>query len=251
MIASLPMYESPHTRAAHDTYWQAIRHHYGRGPLQLRRDMDPHACWERDDLILSQTCGLPYRSGLHRSVLLVGTPDYGVTDCPPGYYRSHLIVRATDKRTHIADFAGARFARNDVRSQSGWAAAEQHLIDHDAGFSFATNCLDTKAHRASVEAVSTGMADIAAIDAVTWALLDRDTDLTGTLRVLASTSPTPGLPYVCARAQDPRALFAAITQAIAGLDPDVRAALMIKNIVYIPRSAYLAVPQPPAQDCDT
>ncbi|WP_282127310.1 phosphate/phosphite/phosphonate ABC transporter substrate-binding protein [Roseobacter litoralis] len=245
MIASLPMYETPHTRAAHDIYWQAIRDTYGRGPKHLSRDLDPHDCWERHDLILSQTCGLPYRSGLHASVLLVGTPDYGVADCPPGYYRSHFIVRSSDERMQITDFAGARFARNDVRSQSGWAAAEQHLIDHKAGFSFATNCADTKAHRASAEAVSTGMADIAAIDAVTWALLERDTDLTAALRVLISTAPTPGLPYICARGQDPQALFGAISKSVAGLEPHIRAALMIKNIVHIPASAYLAVPLPP------
>lgn len=248
MIASLPMYETAHSRAAHDTYWQAIRDHYGRGPTHLSRDIDPHDCWERDDLILSQTCGLPYRSGLHRTVSLVGTPDYGLAGCPPGYYRSHFIVRATDARTDITDFAGARFARNDVRSQSGWAAAEQHLIDHHAGFSFATNCLDTKAHRASVDAVGTGIADIAAIDAVTWALLERDTDLTAGVRVLGSTKPTPGLPYICARALDPTEMRAAIFAAIAELAMHVRAALMIKNIVNIPTFEYLAVPLPPSRE---
>ena len=246
MIASLPMYETPHTRAAHDTYWQAIRDHYGRGPQQLNRDLDPHDCWERDDLVLSQTCGLPYRSGLHRSVSLVGTPDYGIAGCPPGYYRSHFIVRASDDRADISDFKGACFARNDVRSQSGWAAAEQHLIDHDADFSFAANCIDTKAHQASAEAVATGVADIAAIDAVTWALLNRDTDLSACLRVLSSTRPTPGLPYICARTQDHRAIFVAIAQAIEALDTQIRAALMIRRIVAIPASDYLAVPLPPA-----
>lgn len=244
MIASLPMYETPHTRAAHDALWHAIRGTYGRGPENLTRDGDPHDCWARDDLILSQTCGLPYRRGLHRSVLLVGTPDYGLADCPAGYYRSHIIVRASDPRQRITDFAGACFACNDVRSQSGWAAPEQHLRDINAGFSFGERCIDTKSHRASAEAVATGAADIAAIDAQTWALLERDTDIPASLRILTSTLPTPGLPFICSSHENADDLFSAIAQAIAELAPANKSALKMNGIVQIPSSDYLAVPLP-------
>ncbi len=84
MTASLPMYDTPTTRAANDRFWHLIR----EDDTELDRVTDPHVTWMSQHLVLSQTCGLPYRRDLHGRVKLIGTPDYGVRGCPPGYYRS-------------------------------------------------------------------------------------------------------------------------------------------------------------------
>ena len=68
MIASLPMYDMPHLRGAHDRYWTAIRDALGYGPDALTRGGDPWAEWQSPDLLLGQTCGLPYRARLHDKV---------------------------------------------------------------------------------------------------------------------------------------------------------------------------------------
>ncbi|WP_299676923.1 PhnD/SsuA/transferrin family substrate-binding protein [uncultured Roseobacter sp.] len=246
MIASLPMYDTEGTRAANDRLWALIRQAYGAGPPTLDRQTDPHQMWASPDLVLSQTCGLPYRSQLHDRVTLVGTPDYDVDGCPPGYYRSHVVVRRDDPRPDLAAFRRARLARNDVRSQSGWAAIEGHLSENEYDFSFSGWTLDTGSHAGSVQAVAAGRADIAAIDAVTWALLARDTALTSELRILLSTRPTPGLPLITAKAREAAPLFAAVKAALQDLSAADRAQLLLKDLIPIPPAAYLAEPLPRA-----
>ncbi len=244
MIASLPMYDTPATAAANDRFWQAIRAAYGRGPVDLDRTQDPHRTWESEHLVLSQTCGLPYRSGLHRKVHLVGTPDYGVDGCPPGYYRSVIVARKDDPRVDCAAYADTRLARNDERSQSGWAALVAHFR-HCASEPFApSQILDTGSHAASAHAIAQGRADVAAIDAVTWAFLKRDSNATRDLKVLAQTVPTPGLPYIAALSEDADRLFTAISSALSQLSKEDRATLMLTGLVRIAPEDYLNVPMP-------
>ena len=243
MTASLPMYDTPTTRAANDRLWHLIRD--DDSTTERDRATDPHVTWISPDLLFSQTCGLPYRRELHGRVKLVGTPDYGVRGCPPGYYRSVIVVRHDDPRRDLAAFRGAVLARNDRRSQSGWAAIEGHLAETGLGFSFAGRTHDTGAHALSAQAVIDGRADLAALDAVTWTLIKRENPQARLLRVLCSTRPTPGLPYITSLRQDADRLFDRASQAIARLSGRDRARLLLKGIVRIPATAYLAEPLPP------
>lgn len=248
MIASLPMYDRPELRAETDRYWALIREELAaRGiaaPVALRRDDDLMAQWESPDLILSQTCGFPYRARLHGRVELVGTPDFGNAGCAPGYYRSVLIARADDPRGVFAAFDGARIAYNDGLSQSGWAAPINHAAAH--GIRLLPG-VETGSHRASFAAVAEGRADLAAIDALTWTLISEFEDVSG-VKVVGATDPTPALPYVTAKGRDAGAIFAAIAAAIARLDARDQDRLHLRGIVAIPAEAYLAVPIPPAPD---
>jgi len=243
MIASLPMYDWPEVRSHQDSYWQAIRAALGHGPADLTRGFDDYmAHWQRPDLLLSQTCGMPYRTRLHDKVTLVGTPDFGLTGCPPGHYCSVLVVNAQDDRAQLSDFVDDIFAYNEGGSQSGWAAPATHAAGLGLRF---TRLLPTGSHRASFRAVAEGRAAMAAIDAATWELARRHDPATARLRVLDRTAPTPGLPYITTAGRDPAPLAAAIAAAIAGLEAETRAALMLRGLVQIPQDAYLAVPTPP------
>ena len=53
--------------------------------------------------------------------------DFGIDGCPPGYYTSPFVIRAGDTRSTIDEFRGARFAYNQIHSQSGFAAAYNHV----------------------------------------------------------------------------------------------------------------------------
>ena len=246
-LASLPMYDRSECRDATDRYWAGIRDLLRAAgiaaPEALRRDGDIWDHWQASDLVLSQTCGLPYRSRLHGRVTLVGTPDFGVEGCPPGYYRSVLVARADDPRDGFAAFGAARFAYNDGLSQSGWGAAWDHACAEDVTL---TPVGPTGGHRLSALAVAEGRADLAAIDAVTWRLLTRWEPWTAGLRVVGQTRPTPGLPYVCAKGGDGAAVLAAVRGALAALSDADRSLLGIRGIVDIPAAEYLAVPVPPA-----
>ena len=245
MIASLPMYDLPALQGAHDRVWHAIRARLGVGPQSLTRGGDPWDHWQSPDLILSQTCGCPYRKHLHGRVTLVGTPDHGLPGCPAGYYNSVFVVRAGDARRTLPEFSNARFAFNDALSQSGWAAPQNHV--RTLGFAFET-LLRTGSHRASALMVRDGQADIAALDALTWQLLQRHERVGDGLRELARTRPTPALPYITALGRDGAAVFAALAAAIEDMDGADRDALSLRGIRAVPSAAYLEVPSPPGPD---
>lgn len=248
MIASLGMYENAETAAANDRYWALIRDALRDAGLSApealtRGEAAYWPAWQSPDLVLSQTCGLPYRAQLAPHVTLIGTPDYGVADCPPGHYRSVFVARKDDPRTDMTAFSGAAFAYNEGLSQSGWAAPLAWFSAH--GLTLAP-AIQTGSHAASAQAVARGDADFAAIDAVTWRLLCRHTDSAHHLRGVGTTFATPGLPYIAAKGADANASFDAIAKAIAALSPEDRNTLMIEGIVRIPAQDYLAVPIPAA-----
>ena len=246
MIASLPMYDLPDCRAANDRFWAGIRDGLraagNQAPDALTRDPPDYvAHWQRPDLVLSQTCGFPFRAILQGKVALIGTPDFGLDGCPPGYYQSLFIVRSDDARDGLLAFKDARFAYNDAMSQSGWAAPQSHAAG--LGFRFVAT-VKTGGHALSARAVLDGVADIAAVDAATWRLLQRNDATMAGLRVVGRTEPTPGLPYIAALGAKHRPVFDGVAAAIAGLDAADRETLGIKRILFIPAVAYLAVPTP-------
>lgn len=245
MIAQLGMYDAPSNRAANDRLWAAIRARLGYGPRRLNRDIAPDQGWRRSDLLLSQTCGYPFRAHLAGKVALIGTPDHGLDGCPPGYYRSVFVARADDPRTCLADFDRARFAYNDALSQSGWAAPRHHA--GRIGLSFGP-LVCTGGHAGSARAVLQGRADLAALDALSWQFLRRDHEWTAGLKPVAETAPTPALPYICAPDRDAGALFGAVSGAIGDLSAADRETLALCGVVRVPEAAYLAVPTPPGSD---
>lgn len=253
MIAALPMYDPAPLQGANDRFWTLIRDGLlARGiaaPAALTRGVDDlWQLWTAPDLVLAQTCGFPYRARLHGQVTLVGTPDYGVDGCPPGYYCSVIVARRDDPRGDVAAFDGAALAYNEAMSQSGWAAPQTAAAA--AGIALHPGPR-TGAHRASIRAVAEGRADLAAIDAVTWAILQGIEPACARLKIVARTAPTPGLPLIAAMGADGPAAFAAVGDAIAALPPADRAALRLRAIVAIPTEHYLAVPTPapPAGAC--
>lgn len=251
MIASLGMYDRAECQPANDRLWALIRDGLRAAgidaPERLTRGEGAYwPAWQSPDLILSQTCGYPFRARLHGQVRLVGTPDYGVEGCPPGHYRSVLVARAGDGRGDVAEFDGVPLAYNEALSQSGWAAPQTHAarigIRLPAGPA-------TGAHRASAETVAEGRADIAALDAVTWGLIQRfDPALAAVLKVVGRTDPTPGLPLITGPAQDADLIAGCVARAIDALSEDDRATLRLRGLVRLPAADYLAVPNPPAPD---
>jgi len=245
VIASLGMYDRPETAAANDRFWGLIRDNLRAtgipAPECLMRKTPFWETWTAPDLLFSQTCGRPYRLGLHDKVQLIGTPDYGLPGCAPGLYHSVFVVRATDPRTDLAGFATGRLAYNEQMSQSGWAAPQCAAAKQ--GFQF-ENLLETGGHAASARAVADGAADIAALDGLTWQLISAYDDFARNLRVLCATDPTPGLPYITGPDFDPVVLFTAVSAAIIGLDPADKQTLRLRGLVVIPKARYLAVPNP-------
>lgn len=239
MIASLPMYDRPETAPSNDRYWSLIRARLIKSgvdaPEALNHQIPEKDAWLSNRLLLSQTCGLPFTKLLHGRVKLVGTPDYGVSGCPPGWYKSAFVVREDDPKSRLEDFSESIFAYNDSMSLSGWAAPL--LTARRAGVRFSKGHR-TGAHAKSARAVAKGLADIAAIDRVTWEIsLSCDT-FTSSLRVLAETDPMPGLPYITSLDGPAELLREACQEAIRDLDESDREILRLKSLTLIEASEY-------------
>ncbi len=248
MIANMMMYQRPQLEQAHNHYWQLIRKHLAMAgidsPDSLSQNAEEFFVWTHPKLVLSQTCGMPYRLWLHEKVELVGTPNYQLPGCDAGYYRSAIIVRRDDNRSHINEFQNALFAYNQSFSQSGFAAAYQHTMQN--GFWF-ERFVQTHQHRLSAMAVANGDADIASLDALSWQLMCVYEPFAQALRVLDWTEPTPTLPIITAKGQPVGTIYAAMDAAVNELSNTDRRLLSLKGLVKIPKEHYLAIPNPPEQ----
>lgn len=247
MIAGFPMYDRPETAAAHDRLWALVREAYGASPARLTRDYDDDlwGLWEHPALLCGVSCGLPLRTRLKGRVRLVGSLVNDLPGCPRGHYFSRIVIPAGAEPLPLPAYATKRFAYNQAHSQSGWAAAQNHA--RVLGFQF-RNTFETGAHRESARALAEGRADIAVIDAVSWALISEHDAFADRLRVIGATEPTPGEPVLTARGNNPAPLAAALSAAITALAPDDRARLHLAGFAdaeEVPLSAYEAVPNPP------
>ena len=250
MIASLMMYDHPQLEQVHQRLWSLIHRELGDrgivGPVQLSRRSDEFSVWTNPELLLSQTCGMPYRTWLHGKVQLVGTPDYDLEGCQPGFYRSAWVVRRDDPKTALPEFAHSIFAYNQTFSQSGYAAAYWHARAENFWFS---RRYQSGAHRQSAKAVADGRADIASLDAVSWRLIQQYDYVAKQLRVLDWTNPTPGLPLITSLSQNRFLIRDAVMSALEELSDTDRSALNIKGLVPISSEDYLAVLNPDLKEC--
>ncbi|TSD88048.1 PhnD/SsuA/transferrin family substrate-binding protein [Mycobacterium sp. KBS0706] len=247
---SLPMYDLPEIRWATDALWSAVAARLSvagvAAPPALSRGPTTHDLWADPALLLSQTCGNPYVRTYRDRLRLVATPRYAAPGCDGPRYCSQLVVRAAAPGGGLADFRGAVCAVNGWDSLSGWVAFAAVLPEPQ----FFRAALVTGAHADSVAAVAVGEADIAAIDCVTYALLQRHRPAsTAGLRVIGRTALAPSLPLVTRRDVDD-ATVAALQSALRGAlaDPalaEVRAALLIDGIEILGEADYDAIPPQP------
>ncbi len=247
MFASFPMYDRPENAGAHDELWSLIRDglraHGIDAPDALDRATSHIDGWGRPDLVLGQICNLPYRAYFRDRVTVIGAADYGVPHAPPGHYHSVLVVRENDRAETPLDCAGYRFALNDPLSQSGWGAPSDWARAN--GLRLRPTVL-TGSHASSVQAVATGLADLAAIDAVTFRNLRRWDPAARAVRAIGFTHATPGMSFITAPGNDPTVFRAVIADAIAMLQDDSSDLLGLQDIVALPPSAYdIPLPQPP------
>lgn len=160
---------------------------------------DLHAHWLSPDLLLSQTCGYPLTHALQSQVQLLGCFRYAAPGCEGLDCRSVLIAREEHAHLALQDFRGLRVAFNSSDSQSGYNALRALVAPLAQGRAFFGGTLETGGHRQSIDAVRQARADLAAIDCVTWALLQRTAPQAAQgLKAIGYSAPYPGLPLICA-----------------------------------------------------
>ena len=244
MIAALPMYDRVETREETDRFWSLISQGTGFSSLSLSRDQDLWDIWRHPELILAQTCGMPFRVSLRESVNYVITPDYALDGCPAGYYNSVFLARRSETRD-LSQIVKGTYAYNEALSQSGWAGPITHLLQ--SGLK-PTKLVQSHAHVASALMVAEGEADYCAIDAHTWRLIQRYDAFAAVLCELERTQPTPALPYICSKQTDSSEIESRVLDAFQQLSPKDSAALGLSGFIKIDPRRYFDVPTPPTPD---
>ncbi len=202
VIASLPMYDLPELRAATDAWWRCLARAFRRAglaevPDSLSGDRGTEAVWRDPRLLFSQTCGYPLTHAFKGVLRLVATPAYAAAGCSGPYYSSAIVVREDDPALELGELAGRVCAVNNRASQSGCNALRHAVARYAVQGRFFARVVETGEHLASLAAVAGARADVAAIDAVTFALVTacRPSAVSG-LRILGWSEQAPGLPYV-------------------------------------------------------
>jgi ABC-type phosphate/phosphonate transport system substrate-binding protein len=234
LIASLPMYDFPWTAAANDALWASITARLAaagvHAPPRLTRDGDLAALWRNPGLIFGQTCGYPYVTALKDTVTLVAAPDYSFPGCEGALHRSFVIRRADDPRRTLDEFRGAVAALNAHDSNTGMNLFRATIASVAGRAPFFRATVVTGSHEGSMIAVAAGGADLASIDCISFALLERGRpELIQRVAVAAESPLAPCLPFIASDSL-PAPAIAAVREALfaALADPNLaetRAAL--------------------------
>lgn len=236
-VASLPMYDFPELRAAHDEFWGALAGRLGAAglkdvPRSLTRGVSPGEVWGNDRLLFGQGCEYPLAKAFGDRVRIVAHPAYSATGCEGSRYRSAIVVRAVttvlnamgaDARADAASSAipggtateghgddvgdiqalaglrGQRCVVNELDSNSGMNLLRAAVAPLAQGGRFFGSVVVSGSHLRSVEMVASGEADVASIDCVSLAHFRRlYPSLVSEVRVLSWTASSPSLPYITA-----------------------------------------------------
>lgn len=198
--------------------------------------------WRSDAMLLSQTCGYPLATKLTQ-VQVMGCFQYSAPGCEAHRYRSYFIARIADEGKQLADFRGRKAVCNSRDSQSGYNALRKMVAPLAREGHFFAGVDFSGSHRQSLEEVRCGNADIAAIDCITWALLQRhESESLRDLTLIGQSPLAPGLPLITAAqtsAQNRRAIRNALVRLVN--EPayrEVCAAVYISGFSEISRTDY-------------
>jgi ABC-type phosphate/phosphonate transport system substrate-binding protein len=242
------MYDLPELIEAHELFWRGLRGWLSEEgvtglPDRLDWPQDLDKAWRSPGLLLSQTCGYPLVRHLAGQVQLIGVPTYAAPGCDGINYSSALIVARDAPFQSLAELRGHVAGYNELNSQSGYNALRYAVAPLAMGRRFFGKVIETGRHEASIDAVSAGTIDIAAIDAVTYALIARyQPARVADLRVLGFTQSVAGLPFITAIDTSPdqvARLRRGLERAFA--DPglaDIRQKLLLADCVFPSATAY-------------
>lgn len=225
MIAALPMYDLPWLGTAHDRLWSLLaRELRERGiedvPAALRRGGVLADAWTSPSLLLGQTCGYPLVTRLKETVQLVVTPHYAAAGCEGAYHRAAIVVRADSRFASTGDLRGARAGMNDARSNTGMNLFRASIAPIARGREFFGSVTVTGSHARSLAAIISDRIDVAAVDAVTLALLrDQYPNYADRLRIVDWTPPSPSLPLITS-IRSPQRLIDILCEGLSAIAAD-------------------------------
>ncbi|WP_107852557.1 PhnD/SsuA/transferrin family substrate-binding protein [Oceanimonas marisflavi] len=246
LIASLPWYDLPPAQAGLDAFWCVLRselEHLSALPLPdaLEREMPLIDQWSHAGLLLSQCCGPDLFTPAARYLVPVARPVFADLECAPGHYYSHIVTTSRPLP------ARPRLVVNSPSSRSGCAALYEWLRRNEIEPGPVTI---SGAHAQSLQLLRSGAADVAAIDAHSWPLLNQSG-----MAIIGRSREAPAPPFVMHRHSPVaitdmrRALKVAISEAGALIS--ISAVMHADHRLYQPMPAARPPQLPATGSCAT
>ena len=199
---------------ANDALWAST----GLGG-ELDRTKGVEEIWRHESLLVSQACGLDLFLN-DAPIEPFAVPVFDLASAPKHYFS--FIV---------GDVNGSRAAVNSLSSRSGYSALLTVCEPEE-------ELLVTGSHLASLAALREGRADVAAIDAVTWGIVERTApELLRGIEVVARSSEALAPPYVTRRGKDTSELLGRLSAAVQS-SPDASRQLGLVGVEPVGREDY-------------
>jgi ABC-type phosphate/phosphonate transport system substrate-binding protein len=169
--------------------------------IALRFEADP-ALLQDSALVFGHTCGYPLMTRLKADFTPFCVPLFDVPGTNGRCYSSRFIVSRESDISWLEQSQGRVAAVNTPDSNSGMnvlrhAVAKLGLKDLNAAGRFFSRILASGGHLYSLQAVANGEADIAAIDCVSYQLIeDHWPQLVSQVQTIGYSVETCGLPFV-------------------------------------------------------
>lgn len=238
------------TRAAVNAFWAALRQYFVTAgltdvPLTLDRDrppgLDPSA-----ECLFTQTCSYTLFTTAKNQFQVLGSPAYTAPGCKGALHCGFIVVRDTSYVERLEDLREKTFAVNEMNSNTGMNLPRFVFSRGQKNGQFFSKVVVSGSHALSADMVSTGRADAASIDCVTFGLLQRYRPAAvARLRIIAETPDTRTPPFVTSRRTSTKDV-AALKGALHAFFSDsaqarVRDALLLGGIEFVDESAYAPV----------
>ncbi len=242
------MYDFAEISSATDQFWRALQKNLvtlglNDVPALLVRPDDLQAFWSSHDLLIGQTCGYPFKTGLCGDARYVATPCYRTRFSTGPTHKSLIVVHHQSQIETISDARGKICAINMADSNTGMNLLRLEIAKLQPASPFFSRVYETLAHRNSMRAVANGEADMTAIDCVTFALVEQiDRTLCRQLKIIAETEATPALPFITSSETNEKTL-SVLRDALhmTMKDPTQHTnlkTLMLEDIVVLPAQSY-------------
>jgi ABC-type phosphate/phosphonate transport system substrate-binding protein len=237
-------------RPAVNLFWAALRPYFVTAgikdvPALLDRDR-PYGVDPTAECLFTQTCSYTLFTTAKNQFQVLGSPAYAAKGCTGALHCSFIVARDTSYIDRLEDLRDKTFAVNELNSNSGMNLPRYVFSRGHKNGQFFSQVVVSGSHAHSADMVSTGRADGAAIDCITFALLQKYRPAAvARLRIIAETPDTRTPPFVTSRRTNAKEV-AALKGALHAFFSDsatlkVREGLLLAGIEFVDESAYASV----------
>lgn len=203
-IVDFPWYDFENVEPHLNKFWSVFRqklldagfeeHLLPKNPC---REIHFSEQWSAPNLLISQACGFDVVTTYKDQLQIIAAPSYTIDGLKKGNYFSYLVTSEDSPALDLSYFMGKKLAINSHHSHSGMNIFRCVLKSEMENFNFAENLIISGAHIRSLQLIKQKKADLAAIDGVTYHLLEKhDPEKLKGTKVIRKTPAVTSCPYI-------------------------------------------------------